>query len=147
MKQQPHVVGIDLAKGVFPRVGMEPHGHVVLRKGLTRAALMPFITQLPPVISGMEACGGAHYWARRFREHGPTPQLLAPQFVKPYVKSNQNEPADAEALCAAVTRPPLRFVPSKAVDPQGLQALHRVRERVVKARTAVVHEIRGLRRE
>ena len=74
---------------------------------------MPFIAQLPPVVIGMEACGGAHYWARRFRIYGHTVKLIAPQFVKPYVKSNKNYPADAEAICEAVTRPTMRFVPIK----------------------------------
>jgi transposase len=144
MKQQPSVLGIDLAKRVFHLVGMDPAGHVVLRKRVTREALMSCIMQLPPMMIGMEACGGAHYWARRFREHGHTPKLIAPQFVKPYVKSNKNDPGDAEAICEAVTRPTMRFVPIKEVAQQDLQALHRARERVVKARTALVNEIRGL---
>jgi len=117
---------------------------LVLRKRLTREALLPFIARLSPVVIGMEACGGAHYWARRFREHGHTVKLIAPQFVKPYVKSNKNDPADAEAICEAMTRPTMRFVPIKEVEQQDLQALHRARERVVKARTALVNEIRGL---
>jgi transposase len=144
MTQQPSIVGIDLAKRIFHLVGMDNTGHVVFRKRLTREALVPFIAQLPPVVIGMEACGGAHYWARRFRIHGHTVKLIAPQFVKPYVKSNKNDPADAEAICEAVTRPTMRFVPIKEVDQQDLQALHRARERVVKARTALVNEIRGL---
>ena len=84
MQQHPSVRGIDLAKRVFHVVGMDEMGHIVLKKRLTRDALLPFIAQLPPLVIGMEACGGAHYWARRFREHGHTPQLMAPQFVKPY---------------------------------------------------------------
>jgi len=122
---------------------MDDAGHVVLRKRLTRDALMPFMTQLPPVLIGMEACGGAHYWARRFRAHGHTAQLIAPQFVKPYVQSHTNDPGDAEAICEAVTRPTMRFVPSKEGTQHDRQALHRARERVVKARTALVNEIRG----
>jgi transposase len=144
MKQNPSVLGIDLAKRIFHLVGMDDAGHVVLRKRLTRDALMPYIAQLPPAVIGMEACGGAHYWARRFRTHGHTVKLIAPQFVKPYVKSNKNDPADAEAICEAVTRPTMRFVPIKEVDQQDLQSLHRARERVVKARIALVNEIRGL---
>ena len=116
MKQNPSVLGIDLAKRIFHLVGMDDAGHVVLRKRLTRDALMPYIAQLPPAVIGMEACGGAHYWARRFRTHGHTVKLIAPQFVKPYVKSNKNDPADAEAICEAVTRPTMRFVPVKEVD-------------------------------
>src|SRR5262252_2709339 len=144
MQQNLSVVGIDLAKRVFHVAGMDETGKIVLRKRLTREALLPFIARLPPVVIGMEACGGAHYWGRRFREHGHTVKLIAPQFVKPYVKSNKNDPADAEAICEAVTRPTMRFVPIKEVDQQDLQSLHRARERVVKARTALVNEIRGL---
>jgi transposase len=144
MKQKATVLGVDLAKRVFHLVGMDDAGNIVLRKRLTREALMPYIAQLPPMIIGMEACGGAHYWARRFRAHGHTVKLIAPQFVKPYVKSHKNDPADAEAICEAVTRPTMRFVPVKEVEQQDLQSLHRARERVVKARTALVNEIRGL---
>jgi Transposase len=144
MQQQLSVVGIDLAKRVFHVAGMDDKGKIVLRKRLTREALLPFLARLSPVVIGMEACGGAHYWGRRFREHGHTVKLIAPQFVKPYVKSNKNDPADAEAICEAMTRPTMRFVPVKEIDQQDLQALHRARERVVKARTALVNEIRGL---
>ena len=144
MQQQLSVVGIDLAKRIFHVAGMDERGQIVLRKRLTREALLPFLARLSPVLIGMEACGGAHYWARRLREHGHTVKLIAPQFVKPYVKSNKNDPADAEAICEAVTRPTMRFVPIKRVEQQDLQALHRVRERLIKARTALVNEIRGL---
>jgi transposase len=137
-------VGIDLAKRIFHVAGMDNTGRVVLRKRLTRGDLLSYMAQLAPVVIGMEACGGAHYWARRFRAHGHTVKLIAPQFVKPYVKSHKNDPADAEAICEAVTRPTMRFVPIKEIDQQDLQALHRARERVVKARTALVNAIRGL---
>ena len=138
------VLGIDIAKEMFHIVGMDDSGTVVLRKRCPRGALMPFMAQLPPVVIGMEACGGAHYWARRFREHGHTVKLMAPQFVKPYVKSNKNDMADAEAIGEAVTRPTMRFVPIKELTQQDLQALHRVRDRLVKARTALINEMRGL---
>jgi transposase len=108
---------------------------------------MPFIATLPPVLIGMEACGGAHYWARRFREHGHEVKLMAPQFVKPYIKSNKNDMRDAEGIGEAVTRPTMRFVPTKEVDQQDIQALHRVRERLIGARTALVNEIHGLLHE
>ena len=90
MKPEMSVLGIDIAKRVFHAVGMDERGKIVLRKRLSRNALMPFIATLPPVLIGMEACGGAHDWARRFREHGHEVKLMAPQFVKPYVKSNKN---------------------------------------------------------
>jgi transposase len=144
MAQHMSILGIDIAKQVFHVVGMDDSGHVVLRKRLARSALLSFIASLPPLRIGMEACGSAHYWARRFREHGHDVRLISPQFVKAYVKSPKNDARDAEAICEAVTRPTMRFVPIKRVEQQDLQALHRVRERLIKARTALVNEIRGL---
>src|SRR5918992_5188311 len=144
MAQQMSVLGIDIAKLVFHVVGMDDSGYVVLRKRLARSELLHFIATLPPALIGMEACGSAHYWARRFRAHGHEVRLIAPHFVKPYVKSPKNDARDAEAICEAVTRPTMRFVPIKRVEQQDLQALHRVRERLIKARTALVNEIRGL---
>ena len=105
---------------------------------------MPFMAQLPRVLVGMEACGGAHYWARQLREQGHEVKLMAPQYVKPYVKTNKNDLRDAEAIAEAVARPSMRFVPIKKVEQQDLQALHRVRERLMVARTALVNEMRGL---
>jgi transposase len=95
----------------------------------------------------MEACGGAHYWTRRFRAYGHDVKLMAPQFVKPYVKSNKNDTRDAEGISEAVTRPTMRFVPVKEVEQQDIQALHRVRERLIGARTALVNEVHGLLNE
>jgi transposase len=144
MAQKISVLGIDIAKLVFHVVGMDDAGHVVLRKRLARSQLPHFIATLPPLRIGMEACGSAHYWARCFREHGHDVRLIAPQFIKAYVKSPKNDARDAEAICEAVTRPTMRFVPIKRVEQQDIQALHRVRERLIKARTALVNEIRGL---
>src|SRR5262245_34628533 len=144
MTQQLSTVAIDLAKKVFHLVGADTTGNILWRKRLTRHAFMSFIAQLPPVLIGIEACGGAHDWARRFREHGHTVKLLAPQFVKPFVKSNKNDRRDAEAIAEAVTRPTMRFVPTKDVDQQDIQALHRVRERLIGARTALMNAGHGL---
>ena len=144
MAQTITVLGIDLAKQVFHIVGMDDSGRVVLRKRLARSALPTFIANVPPVRIGMEACGSAHDWARQFREHGHDVRLIAPPFVKAYVKSPKNDGRAAEAIGEAVTRPTRRFVPIKRIEPQDLQALHRVRERLIKARTALVNEIRGL---
>jgi transposase len=144
MKKEMRVLGIDLAKRVFHAVGMDEKGTIVLRKRLSRHDLIPFMAKLPPVLIGMEACGGAHYWARRFRAHGHEVKLMAPQVVQPYVKSNKNDTRDAEGIGEAVTRPTMRFVPIKALDQQDIQALHRVRERLMKARTALVKEVHGL---
>ena len=147
MVQTIRVLGIDIAKLVFHVVGMDDSGHVVLRKRIARSELLTFIANLPPLRIGMEACGSAHYWARCFREHGHDVRLIAPQFVKAYVKSPKNDARDAEAICEAVTRPTMRFVPIKRVEQQDLQALHRIRERLITARTALVNEIRGLLNE
>jgi transposase len=144
MKPAMSVLGIDIAKHVFHAVGMDERGKIVWRKRLSRHDLMPFMAKLPPVLIGMEACGGAHYWARRFREHGHDVKLLAPQFVKPFVKSNKNDMRDAEAIAEAVTRPTMRFVPIKEIDQQDIQALHRVRERLISERTALINEVHGL---
>jgi len=144
MKQKVNNVGIDLAKNVFHLVGTDTRGTILWRKRLARNALMPFMAQLPPVTIGMEACGGSHYWARQFRQQGHDVKLMAPQFVKPYVKSNKNDMRDAEAIAEAVTRPTMRFVPIKEVDQQDIQALHRIRARLMKERTALINEMRGL---
>ena len=103
----------------------------------------PFVAGLAPCLIGLEASGSAHYWAREFTKLGHTVQLISPQFVKPYVKGNKNDPNDAEAICEAVGRPHMRFVPIKSVDQQDMQALHRIRERQIKARTALVTESGG----
>jgi transposase len=144
MKQDISVVGIDIAKRVFHLVGMDERGKIVMRKRCSRGEVLPLMANLGPVTIGMEACGGAHYWARHLREQGHEVKLMAPQFVKPYVKSNKNDMRDAEAIAEAVTRPSMRFVPVKDIAQQDIQALHRVRERLVTARTALVNEMRGL---
>jgi transposase len=138
------VRGVDIAKRVFHAVGMDETGKLVSRKRLARHDVMPCIAQLAPVRIGMEACGGAHAWARRFRAHGHQVKLMAPQFVKPYVKSNKNASRDAEAIAEAGTRPTMRFVPIKDVAQHDMQALHRVRERLMGERTALVNAVHGL---
>jgi len=147
MKKKLSVLGIDIAKQVFHLVGMDAHGPIVVRKRLYRAQVMEFIAQLPPTFIGMEACGGAHYWARRFREPGHEGKLMAPQFVAPYRTASKNDLRDAEAIAEAMTRPTMRCVAVKSVEQQELQALHRVRERLMKARTALLNETRGLLHE
>jgi len=112
------VLGIDLAKDVFHLHGVDAHGRVVLRKRLQRRDLAAFVANLSPCLIGMEACSGAHSWARKFREMGHEVRLMNPQFVRPYVKSNKNDAADAEAICEAVQRPSMRFVPIKSVEQQ-----------------------------
>jgi transposase len=118
MAQHMNVLGI--AKLVFRVVGMDDSGHVVLRKRLARSELLPFIAQLSPLRIRMEACGSAHYWARCFRKHGHKVRLIAPQFIKAYVKPPPNGARDAEAICEAMSRPPVRFVPIKQPEQQDL---------------------------
>jgi transposase len=144
MAQTITVLGIAIAKLVFHVVAMDDSGHVVLRKRIARRAWLTFIANIPPLRIGMEACGSAHDWARCVREHGHDVRLIAPPCVKASVKSPVNDARDAEAICEAVTRPPMRVVPITRVEPQDLQALHRIRERLMNARTALVNEIRGL---
>ena len=124
--------------------GMDERGKTVLRKTLKRADVASFFARLSPCVIGMEACGGAHFWARKLSVLGHTVKLMAPQFVKPYVKSNKNDARDAEAICEAVARPNMRFVPIKNVEQQALLAVHRVRQGFVSARTAQSNQIRGL---
>lgn len=144
MEQDISVVGIDIAKRVFHLVGMDDRGKVILRKRLNRSEVLSFMVELPPVTVGMEACGGAHHWARQLRGQGHDVKLMAPQYVKPYVKTNKNDLCDAEAIAEAVTRPSMRFVPIKNVRQQDIQALHRVRDRLMGVRTDLINEMRGL---
>jgi transposase len=138
------VLGIDLAKTVFQLHGLNGKGKSVLRKRLTRDKLVEFIANLPPCLIGMEACSGAHYWARRFEKMGHTVKLISPQFVKPFVKSNKNDRNDARAIAEAVSRPDMKFVAIKTLEQQDILLLHRTRQLVVKQRTAQVNQIRGL---
>lgn len=140
-------VGIDLAKSVFQVHGVNEHGKVVLKKQLKRDQVATFFANLPSCRIGMEACGSAHHWARKLRNFDHDVRLMAPQFVKPYVKTNKNDATDAEAICEAVSRPNMRFVPIKNVEQQAVLALHRVRQGFVKARTAQGNQIRGLMAE
>lgn len=137
-------IGIDLAKNVFQVHGVDARGKTVLKKQLKRDQVARFFINLEPCVIGMEACGSAHHWGRKLQAMGHTVRLIAPQFVKPYVKSNKNDVADAEAICEAVGRPSMRFVPIKTVDQQAVLSLHRARQGFVKARTAQANQIRGL---
>jgi transposase len=137
-------IGLDLAKNVFQIHGVDSESKVVITKSLKRAQMVPFFANLPPCLVGMEACGSAHYWARKLETLGHTVKLMAPQFVKPYVKTNKHDAADAEAICEAVTRPSMRFVAVKTGEQQAVLSLHRARQGFVKARTAQANQIRGL---
>lgn len=137
-------IGLDLAKNVFQVHGIDAQGRVVLNKPLRRAQVLPFFTQLPPCTVAMEACGGAHHWARKLMALGHEVKLIAPQHVKPYVARNKNDARDAAAICEAAGRPHMKFVAVKTVDQQALLALHRARDGLVTARTALGNQLRGL---
>ena len=140
-------IGLDLAKNVFEVHGVDPDEKPILRKTLRRDALAQFFSDLPPCLVGMEACGGAHYWARVLTDLGHEVRLISPQFVSPYVKSNKNDRNDAEAICEAVSRPSMRFVPQKSSEQLEIQAVHRIRQRLVSSRTRLVNQVRGLMAE
>ena len=137
-------LGIDLAKNVFQLHGVDENGAVALRKRLSRNKLLAFVANLPGCVIGLEACGGAHYWAREISKLGHEVRLMSPQYVKPYVKTNKNDYNDAEGICEAVARPNMHFVAVKNTEQQDLQAMHRVREGLMKDRTALVNQTRGL---
>lgn len=137
-------VGLDLAKNVFQVHGTDEHGKAVLRRTLKRSEMMRFFSQLEPCLIGMEACGGAHFWARKLTAVGHTVKLMPAQFVKPYVKTNKNDARDAEAICEAVGRPNMHFVAIKTPEQQALLFLHRARQGLVRARTAQGNQLRGL---
>src|SRR5215475_8064709 len=137
-------IGLDLAKYVFEVHGVDQRGKVVLCKTLRRGSVSTFFANLPPCLVGMEASNGAHYWARVLTDLGHRVRLISPQFVTPYVKSNKNDRNDAEAICEAVGRPTMRFVPPKSPEQLAIQALHRIRQRLVRSRTRLVNQIRGI---
>jgi transposase len=137
-------IGIDLAKDIFQIHAVDQNGKVVQRKRLRRGEMAPFFCNIEPCLIGIEACASSHYWARKLVSMGHTVKLMAPQFVKPYVKTNKNDAADAEAICEAVTRPNMRFVAIKNVDQQTALSMHRVRQLLVEERTALANQIRGL---
>jgi transposase len=136
-------IGLDIAKNVFQVHGVDRHGKVVLRKRLSRGRVLAFFANLPPCLIGLEACGGAHYWARELRALGHEVRLMPPQYVKAYVKTNKHDAADAEGCCEAVQRPGMRFVPIKSADQQALLMVHRARDQLIGQRTATINALRG----
>ncbi len=141
------VLGIDLAKDVFQLHGVNALGKQILKKRIERDKLAEYIANIPQCTIAMEACGGSNYWARVFQRQGHNVKLISPQFVKPFVKTNKNDANDAEAIVEAACRPSMHFVPIKQVEQQDIQSIHRVRSRVIKNRTALINEIRGLNLE
>src|SRR5262250_2775420 len=141
---QVSTIGLDIAKNLFQIHGVDAEGTVVIRKRVSRARVLEFFADLPPCRVGMEACATAHQWARELRKLGHDTRLMPPTYVKAYVKRGKNDAADAAAICEAVTRPSMRFVPIKSVEQQTVLSLHRARSGFVKARTALANQIRGL---
>ena len=138
------IMGIDLAKKSLHVYGENADGRKAISKKFGRQKLKEYLANLPPCTIAMEACGSAHYWARLLLSYGHEVKLIAPQFVKPYVKSNKNDAADAEAICEAAQRPNMRFVAVKEIVQQDVQAIHRMRSLAVERRTAQINQIRGL---
>ncbi len=136
-------IGLDIAKSVFPVHGVDAEGGVVIRQRLSRARMITFFTKKTPCVVGIEACGSAHYWARELIRLGHDVRLIPPSYVKPYVKRQKNDMADAEAICEAVARPSMRFVPVKSPEQQSVMVLHRTRSILVRERTQLSNAIRG----
>jgi len=136
-------IGVDLAKNVFQVHGVDAAGGVIFRRQLRRGQVLPFFKKQPPCLVGMEACATAHHWAREIAALGHRVRLMPPRYVKPYVKRNKNDMADAEAICEAVTRPTMRFVEIKTVDQQSVLMLHRTRHLFVRQRTTLINALRA----
>ncbi len=137
-------IGIDLAKTSFSLVGTDKYSKIVLRKTVNRGKLLSVIAQSPPCLIGLEACSGAHYWAREFEKLGHQVRIIAAKFIEPYRKGGKNDNNDAEAICEAVRRPNIWYVPVKSADQQAALCVHRVRQGVVRERTAWINRLRGL---
>jgi transposase len=142
--KQISVIGLDLAKNVFQVHGVDASGSVVLTRQLKRKDMQHFFARLKPCLIGMEACGGSHYWHRKLSQLGHEVKMMAPAFVKPYVKANKNDRNDAEAICEAVQRPSMRFVSSKSPEQQAVLHLHHGRSLLVEQRVALTNHMRGI---
>jgi transposase len=140
---QVTTIGLDLAKHVFQVHGVDAEGQPLLRRRLRRSEVIAFFAGLPSCLIGMEACATAHHWARELGRLGHRVRLMPPSYVKPYVKRGKTDAADAEAICEAVTRPTMRFVPAKTADQQAALVLHRTRDLLVRQRTVLINAIRG----
>src|SRR3954465_12594951 len=143
VRMQITTVGLDIAKNLFQVHGADAQGRVALKRKLARGKVLEFFATLPGWLVGLEACGAAHYWARELTRLGHQVRLMPPQYVRPYVKTNKHDAADAEACCEAVQRPGMRFVPAKSEDQQAMLVLRRVREQLLKQRTATINALRS----
>ncbi|KRR10771.1 transposase, partial [Bradyrhizobium jicamae] len=140
---QVSTIGVDLAKNVFQVHGVDSAGKVIITRQLRRKQVIDFLSKIPPCLVGMEACGTAHHWAREVSKLGHTVRLMPPSYVKGYVKRSKNDAADAAAICEAVTRPSMRFVPIKSADQQALLMLHRTRDLLIRQRTQLINALRA----
>src|SRR5712672_611611 len=136
-------IGFDIAKSVFQVHGVDAAGEVVIRRQLKRRSVLAFFQKLPPCLVGIEACASSHHWSRELQALGHTVRLMPPAYVKPYVKRQKNDAADAEAICEAVTRANMRFVPTKTLEQQSCLMLHRTRHLFIRQQTAVINSIRA----
>ena len=136
-------IGLDIAKNVFQLHCVDENGKVVLCRSLRRGQMLTFFGSLPPCLIGMEACATAHHWARALTALGHEVRLIPPAYVKPYLRRQKNDAADAAAICEAVTRPSMRFVPAKSEDQQGILMQHRARDLLISQRTALINALRG----
>src|SRR5512140_329295 len=136
-------IGLDIAKSVFQVHGIDAEGRVIIRRQLKRRSMLAFFQKLPSCLVGIEACASSHHWSRELRALGHTVRLMPPAYVKPYVKRHKNDTTDAEAICEAVTRPNMRFVPTKTVEQQSCLRLHRARHLFIRQQTAVINSIRA----
>src|SRR5215831_16062430 len=136
-------IGLDIAKSVFQVHGVDAAGNVILRRKLKRRYVVAFFRKLPPCLVGIEACASSHHWSRELQALGHTVRLMPPAYVKPYVKRQKNDSTDAEAICEAVRRPNMRFVPTKTCEQQSCLMLHRARHLFIRQQTAVINSIRA----
>jgi transposase len=136
-------IGFDIAKSVFEVHGVDAEGHLVIRRQLKRRRVIAFFQKMPPCLVGIEACASSHYWSRELQAIGHTVRLMPPAYVRPYVKRQKNDMADAEAICEAVTRANMRFVPTKTPEQQSGLTLHRTRHLFMRQQTSVINAIRA----
>src|SRR4051794_16148983 len=136
-------IGLDLAKHVFQVHAIDAAGRVIVRRQLRRGEVLKFFQSLAPCLVGMEACGTSHHWAREIAALGHTVKMMPPAYVKPYVKRGKTDAADAEAICEAVTRPTMRFVPIKTVEQRSVLMLHKTRDLLIKQRTMLINALRS----